>query len=63
MLYIGAAIEGSAFHTELERAKATGEPVWEMAAVDPALLAEMLWAMHSTKGETEVTYPERPREG
>ena len=50
MLYIGAAIEGSAFHTELERAKAAGEPVWEMASVDPAVLAEMLWSMHRHEG-------------
>ncbi len=62
MLYIGAAIEGSAFHTEMERAKAAGEPVWEMATVDPAVLAEMLWSMHRQKGEAEVIYPERPRE-
>ena len=61
MLYIGAAIEGSVFHTEMERAKAAGEPVWEMATVDPAVLAEMLWSMHGQKGEAEVTYPERPR--
>lgn len=61
MLYIGAAIVGSAFHTEMARAKAAGEPVWEMATVDPAVLAEMLWAMHSAKGEAEAIYPERPR--
>jgi hypothetical protein len=30
MLYIGAAIENSAFHTQLEKTKAAGEPVWEM---------------------------------
>ena len=58
MLYIGVAIEGSAFHTEMERAKAAGEPVWEMATVDPALLADLLWSMQGTKGEAEVIYPE-----
>lgn len=58
MLYIGVAIENSAFHTELERAKAAGEPVWEMPTVDPAQLADLLWTMHSAKGEPEVTYPE-----
>lgn len=63
MLYIGAAIEGSAFHTEMERAKAAGEPVWEMATVDPAVLAELLWTMHEKKGEAEVSYPERARMG
>jgi len=58
MLYVGAAIEHSAFHTELERAKAAGEPVWEMPTVAPDLLADLLWTMHSTKGQPEVTYPE-----
>ncbi len=58
MLYIGVAIEKSAFHTEMERAKAAGEPVWEMPTVDPAHLADLLWNMHCTKGQPEVTYPE-----
>ena len=58
MLYIGVAIEKSAFHTEMEKAKAAGEPVWEMATVDPAHLANLLWTMHSTKGQPEVTYPD-----
>jgi short-subunit dehydrogenase len=57
MLYIGVAIEGSAFHTEMERAKAAGEPVWEMPVVGSAYLAEMLWSMHAAKGSAEVTYP------
>ncbi len=57
MLYIGAAIEHSAFHTEMERAKAAGSPVWEMPVVDPAYLAELLWNMHSTKNQAEVIYP------
>ena len=35
MLYIGAAIENSAFHTEMEKAKSAGDPVWEMPTVDP----------------------------
>jgi short-subunit dehydrogenase len=56
-LYIGAAIEHSAFHTEMERARAAGEPVWEMPVVDPALLAEMLWNMHRAKEQPEATYP------
>lgn len=30
-LYIGAAIEKSAFHTEMEKAKAAGDLVWEMS--------------------------------
>jgi short-subunit dehydrogenase len=58
MLYIGAAIEHSAFHTEMEKARAAGEPVWEMPTVDPAHLADLLWTMHSTKGQPQATYPE-----
>ncbi len=57
MLYIGAAIEKSAFHTEMEKAKAAGEPVWEMPTVDPAHLADLLWTMHTTKGQAEAKYP------
>jgi short-subunit dehydrogenase len=58
MLYIGVAIENSAFHTEMEKAKAAGVPVWEMPTVDPSHLADLLWTMHSTKGQPEATYPE-----
>jgi short-subunit dehydrogenase len=58
MLYIGAAIEHSLFHTEMEKAKAAGVPVWEMPTADPAHLADLLWTMHSTKGQPEVIYPE-----
>jgi short-subunit dehydrogenase len=58
MLYIGAAIEQSAFHIEMEKAKAAGEPVWEMQTVDPSHLADLLWTMHSQKGQPEATYPE-----
>jgi short-subunit dehydrogenase len=57
MLYIGAAIRNSAFHTELEQAKAAGQPVWDMAVVDPEHLAGLLWTMHSTKGQPEARYP------
>ena len=57
MLYVGAAIENSAFHTELEQAKAAGEPVWEMTTVDPDHLADLLWTMHATKGQSEAVYP------
>jgi short-subunit dehydrogenase len=60
MLYIGVAIENSVFHTEMEKAKAAGDPVWEMATVDPAYLANMLWTMHATKRQPEAIYPERP---
>jgi len=57
MLYIGAAIRNSSFHTEMEAAKAAGEPVWEMPTVDPEHLADLLWTMHSTKGPREAIYP------
>jgi len=56
-LYIGAAIEHSAFHTEMERARAAGDPVWEMPIADPVHLANLLWTMHNTKGQLEATYP------
>ena len=57
MLYVGSAIENSAFHAELERAKAAGDPVWEMPTVDPEHLADLLWGMHDTKGPRELIYP------
>ena len=57
MLYIGAAIKNSAFHTEMENAKAAGDPVWEMPTVDPEHLAGLLWTMHETKGQQEAIYP------
>jgi short-subunit dehydrogenase len=57
MLYIGSAIKNSAFHAELEKAKAAGDPVWEMPTVDPEHLADLLWTMHETKGRREVIYP------
>jgi short-subunit dehydrogenase len=59
MLYVGAAIRDSAFHTEMEQARAAGEPVWEMPVVDPAHLADLLWTMHGTRGQREAIYPER----
>jgi short-subunit dehydrogenase len=57
MLYVGAAIRDSAFHTELEQRKAAGEPVWEMPTVDSGQLADLLWTMHSTRGQRETRYP------
>ncbi len=57
MLYVGAAIKNSAFHTEMEQAKAAGEPTWEMPTVDPEQLAGLLWTMHSTKGPREAIFP------
>ncbi len=57
MLYIGAAIEDSAFHTQLEEAKAAGEQVWEMPTVAPGHLADLLWNLHQTRNQTEISYP------
>ena len=57
MLYIGAAIKSSAFHTEMEKAKAAGDPVWGMPTVAPEHLADLLWTMHNTKGQEEAIYP------
>jgi short-subunit dehydrogenase len=57
MLYIGAAIKHSAFHAELEQAKTAGHPVWDMPTIDPEQLADILWTMHSTKQQSETTYP------
>ena len=57
MLYIGAAITGSAFHTELENAKAAGNPVWQMPTVNPAELADLLWTMHHKSRQPEAIYP------
>ena len=57
MLYIGSAIKNSAFHGEMEKAKAAGGPVWEMPIVDPEHLADLLWTMHDTKGPRELIYP------
>jgi short-subunit dehydrogenase len=57
MLYIGAAIKNSAFHDELQAAKAAGNPVWDMPTVDPEHLASLLWTMHATTRQPEVIYP------
>jgi short-subunit dehydrogenase len=57
MLYIGAAIENSAFHIEMQRAKAAGEPVWDMPVVAPAHLAGLLWQMHAAHADAELKYP------
>jgi len=57
MLYIGAAIENSAFHTRMEKARAAGEPVWEMPVVAPTHLADLIWQMHSTHQQAEASYP------
>jgi short-subunit dehydrogenase len=58
-LYIGAAIENTPFHAEMQAAKAAGAPVPEMPTVDPADLADQLWSMHTTTRQPETTYPAR----
>jgi short-subunit dehydrogenase len=58
-LYVGSAIEHSAFHAEMEQRKAAGEPLWEMPTVDPEHLADLLWTMHRTRSQPEAIYPPR----
>jgi len=59
MLYIGAIIEHSAFHTQTQEAdNARAGRKWG-PTVDPAHLADLLWDMHRTGGPAERTYPER----
>ncbi|PXX61116.1 short subunit dehydrogenase [Nocardia tenerifensis] len=55
-LYIGAAIENSAWHVEQERAKAAGESFWEVPSVAPAHLADLLWNMHNARDTAEAQY-------
>jgi short-subunit dehydrogenase len=57
MLYIGAIIENSAFHTQTQEAAGAGRG-WG-PTVDPAQLADLLWNMHSAKSPAEAIYPER----
>jgi short-subunit dehydrogenase len=56
-LYIGAAIEHTPFHTRMEAARASGGFVPDIPSVDPAHLADLLWSMHHTTREPELTYP------
>lgn len=58
MLYIGAVIENSAFHAWSEAAIAAGTGRRWGPTVDPDQLADLLWNMHNTSGETEAKYPE-----
>ena len=58
MLYIGAVIENSAFHAWSEAAIAAGTGRRWGPTVDPDHLADLLWNMHNTTGETEAKYPE-----
>jgi NADP-dependent 3-hydroxy acid dehydrogenase YdfG len=57
MLYIGAIIENSAFHTWTTTPDGGGARNWG-PTVNPNHLAGLLWNMHNTKGPAEATYPE-----
>ncbi len=57
MLYIGAIIENSAFHTQTEEAKNGGASRYWGPTVNPAHLAGLLWNMHSTRSPAETIYP------
>jgi short-subunit dehydrogenase len=58
MLYVGAIIEDSAFHTWLQNAKATGAETRDWGpTVTPAHLAGLLRDMHSAMREPEAIYP------
>jgi short-subunit dehydrogenase len=59
MLYIGAVIEDSAFHTWTMTTDG-GARTWG-PTVSPGHLAGLLWNMHTTKGPAEATYPEAIR--
>ena len=55
MLYIGALIENSAFHSWTTTPDG-GARNWG-PTVHPSHLADMLWNMHATKSPTEASYP------
>jgi short-subunit dehydrogenase len=57
MLYIGAIIESSAFHTWTTTLDGGGARDWG-PTVSPAQLADLLWNMHNAKGPAEASYPE-----
>jgi len=56
-LYIGAAIENTPFHAQMQAAKAAGAPVPDIPTVDPTHLADLLWTMHNTTSQPESVYP------
>jgi len=53
-LYIGAAIENTPFHAQMEAAKAAGQPVPAIPSVDPA---ELVWSMQHKTRPAEAGYP------
>jgi len=56
MLYVGAIIEGSAFHTWTATPEGAGRN-WG-STVKPDDLADLLWNMHASRGRAEVCYPD-----
>jgi short-subunit dehydrogenase len=56
MLYVGATIENSAFHSHVT-AVGGGGRTWG-PIVDPSHLANLLWNMHNAKQPSEASYPE-----
>jgi short-subunit dehydrogenase len=57
-LYIGAAIKQTPYYAQREAARAAGTPVPDMPEVDPDVLADILWNLHSSKSRPEATYPD-----
>jgi short-subunit dehydrogenase len=57
MLYIGAVIENSAFHTYTVESDRAGTGRYWGPTVSPDYLADLLWTMHNTNGESEAQYP------
>jgi short-subunit dehydrogenase len=57
MLYIGAIIENSAFHTYVEQSTAAGTGRDWGPTVSPAHLAKLLRNMHQANGDEEAIYP------
>lgn len=56
MLYVGALIEDSAFHTWTTQSGGGGRD-WG-PTVSPSHLAGLLWDMHKTRSPAEASYPE-----
>jgi short-subunit dehydrogenase len=56
MIYVGAIIESSAFHTWTTTPEGSVRN-WG-PTVDPDDLADLLWNMHKSKNQAEVCYPE-----
>jgi hypothetical protein len=42
---------------ETEKGKAAGDPIREMPTADPEHLTDLLWTMHSAKGQRGAIYP------